>query len=171
MDIPTFQIWCLCIHTPSGMFIITLQCSSMSIPLWLFFIFSTSILFIAFCTVYITHTYFRNNKFILRLTVQNRSETVSKFAQTFTSLQYHTSLWSLHLNSHSHSSPQTQLHTLDTPSHLLILTPHILLGPHKGWPDSRKFKCFCFMVFYLVWFRTYRHHAHINAHTQAHPKW
>jgi len=47
--------------------------------------------------------------------------------------------------------------------HLIILTPHTLPGLQKGWPYSRTFRSFCFMVFYLVWFRPYRHCTHITA--------
>jgi len=78
-DILTFQIWCPCIHTPLGMTIITLQCSSVSIPLWLFLISSVSALFIVFC-IYCTHL-LQKYKFILCLTVHNWSEIVSKLTQ------------------------------------------------------------------------------------------
>ena len=50
--------------------------------------FSTSTLFIVFC-IYCTHL-LQKYKFTLHLTVQNQSEIVSKFAQTFASSQYHT---------------------------------------------------------------------------------
>jgi len=33
--------------------------------------------------------------------------------------------------------------------HLLILTPHTLHRPWKGWPSSRTFRSFCFVVFHL----------------------
>ena len=49
------------------------------------------------------------------------------------------------------------------PLHLFILTPHTLPRLRKGWPYSRTFRSFCFMVFHLVWFRPYRHHMHISS--------
>ena len=66
--IPTFQIWCPCIHTPL-----------------------VSTLFIVFC-IYCTHL-LQKYKFTLHLTVQNQSEIVSKFAWTFAYSQYCTSPW------------------------------------------------------------------------------
>ena len=55
-DVPTFQIWCLYVHTPSGMSITVFRRLSTSIPLWWFSIFSISALFIVFC-IYCTHLF------------------------------------------------------------------------------------------------------------------
>ena len=55
-DVPTFQIWCPHIYTPSGMSITVFRCPSASIPLWWFSIFSISALFIVSC-IYCTHLF------------------------------------------------------------------------------------------------------------------
>jgi len=74
-DVPTFQIWCLHIHTPSGMSIMVFRRLSASIPLWWFSIFSISTLFIVFC-IYCTHLFSKTQVHTLPHSTESLRDTI-----------------------------------------------------------------------------------------------